>query len=54
MSDTGISKLNLGFGFGKREGFDNADRFAACDSDVLMNMERAPWRSTFRTTAMTG
>lgn len=36
-------KLNLGCGFDKREGFVNADHFAACNPDVLLNMEQSPW-----------
>lgn len=36
-------KLNLGCGFDKREGFINADGFEACNPDVLMDIESAPW-----------
>jgi len=36
-------KLNLGCGFDKREGFVNADGFAECRPDVLMDMEATPW-----------
>ena len=36
-------KLNLGCGFDKREGFINADSFADCQPDVLMDIEKTPW-----------
>lgn len=36
-------KLNLGCGFDKREGFVNADSFAACVPDVLFDIETTPW-----------
>lgn len=36
-------QLNLGCGFDKRDGFINADGFAACDPDVLMDIETTPW-----------
>lgn len=38
-----MRKLNLGCGFDKRDGFVNADGFAACDPDVLMDIEVHPW-----------
>jgi predicted SAM-dependent methyltransferase len=36
-------KLNLGCGFDKREGFINADNFEACDPDVMVDIQSAPW-----------
>jgi SAM-dependent methyltransferase len=41
--EAGGMKLNLGCGFDKREGFVNADGFEACNPDVLMDIETAPW-----------
>jgi SAM-dependent methyltransferase len=38
-----MRKLNLGCGFDKRDGFINADGFAACAPDVLMDIETTPW-----------
>jgi predicted SAM-dependent methyltransferase len=38
-----LAKLNLGCGFDKRDGFVNADNFAACDPDVMVDLETAPW-----------
>jgi SAM-dependent methyltransferase len=38
-----MAKLNLGCGFDKREGFVNADNFAACEPDVFVDLETAPW-----------
>jgi predicted SAM-dependent methyltransferase len=36
-------KLNLGCGFDKREGWLNADGFAGCEPDLLMDIEATPW-----------
>lgn len=33
----------MGCGFDKREGFVNADNFAACNPDVMVDLESAPW-----------
>jgi predicted SAM-dependent methyltransferase len=38
-----MPKLNLGCGFDKREGWDNADHFAECEPDLLFNIEDVPW-----------
>ena len=38
-----IRKLNLGCGYDRREGFLNADNFAACDPDIHLDIETAPW-----------
>lgn len=38
-----MAKLNLGCGFDKRDGWVNADAFAQCDPDVLMDIETFPW-----------
>ncbi len=38
-----LRRLNLGCGFDKKDDWVNADSFAACDPDVLMNMEETPW-----------
>lgn len=35
--------LNLGCGFDKRERWVNADSFAECHPDVLMDIEKTPW-----------
>ena len=39
-----MRKLNLGCGFDKREGFVNADHFAACDPDIQLDIEQTPWQ----------
>lgn len=36
-------KLNLGCGFDKRDGWLNADGFAGCAPDLLMDIEKTPW-----------
>jgi predicted SAM-dependent methyltransferase len=36
-------KLNLGCGFDKRDGWLNVDGFAACEPDLVMDMEATPW-----------
>ena len=38
-----MKKLNLGSGFDHRDGYVNADRFAASNPDILMDMEETPW-----------
>lgn len=38
-----MRRLNLGCGFDKREGFINADKFARCEPDVLVDLEIQPW-----------
>ena len=37
------TKLNLGCGFDKREGWLNVDGFAECEPDRLMDIEQTPW-----------
>lgn len=37
------TKLNLGCGFDKREGWLNVDNFAACEPDRLLDLETTPW-----------
>ena len=36
-------RLNLGCGYDKRDGFVNVDRMAACDPDVVVDLEELPW-----------
>jgi hypothetical protein len=36
-------KLNLGCGFDKRDGWVNADKFKACNPDLLIDIENPPW-----------
>ena len=38
-----MTRLNLGCGFDKREGFVNADKFLRCAPDVAFDIERTPW-----------
>lgn len=42
--DAGISmKLNLGCGFRRKEGFLNVDSQAACNPDLVLDLEKFPW-----------
>jgi len=43
MSNSADRKLNLGCGFDKRQGWTNADSFAACEPDILLDIEQAEW-----------
>jgi hypothetical protein len=38
-----MSKLNLGCGFHKLEGWLNVDRIAACEPDRVVDLEALPW-----------
>lgn len=38
-----MKRLNLGCGFDKRAGWDNADNFAECAPDLLFDIETTPW-----------
>jgi hypothetical protein len=37
-------KLNLGCGLNKIEGFVNVDKFETCQPDLLMDLEKIPWK----------
>lgn len=37
------TKLNLGCGFDKRDGWLNVDNFVECDPDRMLEIERTPW-----------
>jgi len=43
MSNSAVRKLNLGCGFDKRQGWINADSFAACEPDILLDIEQEEW-----------
>ena len=43
MSNSAVRKLNLGCGFDKRQGWINVDSFAACEPDMLLDIEQAEW-----------
>jgi predicted SAM-dependent methyltransferase len=38
-----VTKLNLGCGFDKKEGFLNVDHMSTCEPDLTQNLEDFPW-----------